>query len=110
MSIVSYEIQQQNATNMLHNIDTHLIKLSQMKNSLLTEVQQNLEAQSSLEPNSPEMQVLEKKRLALAALEKKIDTEIQQYQNKRQKVEELLNNCEQKVKQNIARFYAGGSQ
>lgn len=106
MSIVGMEIIQQMAIAMLHDIDNHLVRLSQLKSSLMNGMGDYLGAMANLDPESPEFKVLQAKRQKLAAYEKKIDAEIQQYQNRRQKVEAQLNNASKIVNNNIQRFYS----
>ena len=66
-----------------------------------------LQTMSNLDPDSPEFKIIQRKRQMLAAYEKKIDMEIQQYQNRRQKVEGQLNNAQRMIHGNIQRAYGG---
>ena len=101
------EIIQQMAIAMLHDTDNHLVRLAQIKSSLGAGLGDTLQAMSNLDPDSPEFKILQAKRQKLAAYEKKIDGEIQMYQNRRQKIEGQLNNAGRMIHGNIQRAYGG---
>ncbi len=105
MSIVGLEIIQQMAIAELHDIDNQLVRLSQLKGSLASGMGDYLQMMTNLDPDSPEFKIIQAKRLKLAAYEKKIDGEIQRYQNKRKKVEGRLNSTSQMLDGNIHRQY-----
>ena len=107
MSIIGMEIIQQMAIAMLHDVDNQLVKFAQIKSSLMAGMDDYLTTMSSLDPNSPEFKIIQKKRQQLAAYEKKIDMEIQRYQNQRQKLEHQLNNAGRMIDRNINRAYGG---
>lgn len=62
---------------------------------------------SSLDPDSPEMKSIERRRQMLAAYEKKIDAEIQQYQNRRKMAEGILQTATRNVDNAIQRGFSG---
>ena len=107
MSIIGMEVIQQMAIAMLHDVDNQLVRLAQIKSALMSGMGDYLQTMSNLDPDSPEFKIIQRKRQQLAAYEKKIDMEIQQYQNRRQKLEGQLNNASQVLNKNISRAYGG---
>lgn len=107
MALASNEIRQQQALAMIHDLDNMIGRLSTMKMNLVNTSTDLLSLGSTLDPDSPEMKVIERRRQQLAAYEKKIDAEIQIYQNRRKKAEAILQNSTQKVKEAIERMYGG---
>ena len=107
MSIIGMEIIQQMAISMLHDVDNQLVRLAQVKSALMSGMGDYLQAMSNLDPDSPEFKIIQRKRQQLAAYEKKIDMEIQNYQNRRQKLELQLNNASKIIDRNIQRAYGG---
>jgi len=107
MALVSNEILQQTALAQMHDIDNCITKLNQIKAGLLSSSTELLEMASSLDTDSPEMKALERRRQILAAYEKKIDQEIQDYQNKRKKAEARFQNASQNIDKSIQRMSGG---
>ena len=107
MSIVGLEVIQQMAIAMLHDVDNQLVRLAQLKSSLSSGMGDYLQMMSNLDPDSPEFKIIQAKRQKLAAYEKKIDAEIQSYQNRRKKLEGQLNGVSQMLDGNIHRAYGG---
>ncbi len=107
MALASNEIKQQQAIAMIHDIDNVLTRLNQVKVGLLSQVTDLLNFGSSLDVDSPEMKTIERRRQQLAAYEKRIDAEIQAYQNRKKVAEAILNNASQNVDAAIARIGGG---
>ena len=105
MALASNEITQQTAIAMIHDFDNIITRLSTTKMSLTQQITSLLSFASSLDPESPEMKTIERRRQMLAAYEKKIDAEIQQYQNKRKMAEGMLQSATQKVDRAIQRGF-----
>ena len=105
MALASNEITQQTALAMIHDFDNIITRLSTTKMSLSQQCADLLSFGSSLDPESPEMKTIERRRQMLAAYEKKIDGEIQQYQNKRKMAERMLEQTTQKVNKAIDRGF-----
>ena len=106
MALASNEIRQQQSLAMIHDLDNLITRLNSDKMNLLTNITNILSVASSLDQDSPEAKSLEKRRQMLAAYEKKIDAEIQNYQNKRKMAEAMLQSSSQNVDQAIKRFAA----
>lgn len=106
MALVSNEILQQTALAQMHDIDNCITRLNQVKSSLLASTTELLDMASTLDADSPEMKMLERRRQQLAAYEKKIDQEIQDYQNKRKKAEARYQNASQNIDKSIQRMTA----
>ena len=104
MALVSNEILQQTALAQMHDIDNCITRLNQVKSTLLSSTMELLSMVDTLDPDSPELKVLERRRQQLAAYEKKIDQEIQDYQNKRKKAEARYQNATQNVENSIQRM------
>lgn len=104
MALTSNEILQQTALAQMHDIDNCITKLSQIKSSLLASTTELLDTASTLDPDSPEMKMIERRRLQLAAYEKRIDQEIQMYQNNRKKAEARFQMASQNVDKSIQRM------
>lgn len=107
MALVSNEIKQQQSLAMMHDLDNMITRLCSVKSSLLNSQTELLNFGASLDPDSPEMKMLEKRRQQLAAYEKKIDAEIDAYKNKRKVVEALYQTSKENVNKAIERSYAG---
>ena len=104
MALASNEIKQQQSIAMIHDIDNVLTRLNQVKVNLLNSVTDLLNFASTLDPDSPEMKTIERRRQQLAAYEKKIDGEIQAYKNRKKFAETVLNTSSQNVEKAIARM------
>ena len=107
MALASNEIRQQQALAMIHDLDNIINRLNGIKMNLLTSTTDLLNFASSLDPESPEMKTLEARRQQLVAYEKKIDAEVQMYQNRRQKAENMLKDATDKVGKAIDRMSGG---
>ena len=108
MALASNEIRQQQALAMIHDLDNIINRLNNVKMNLLTATTDLLNFGSALDPDSPEMKTIERRRQQLAAYEKKIDAEIQVYQNRRKKAEAMLQESSQNVDKGIKRMFGGG--
>ena len=104
MALASNEIKQQQAIAMIHDIDNVLTRLNQVKVNLLNSTTDLLNFASTLDPDSPEMKTIERRRQQLAAYEKKIDGEIQAYQNRKKVAETILQASTHNVDKAIARM------
>ena len=107
MALASNEIRQQQALAMMHDLDNIINRLNSIKMNLLNSTTDLLNFASSLDPDSPEMKKLEARRQQLVAYEKKIDADIQSYQNRRQKAEHMHKDATEKVGKAIERMYSG---
>ncbi len=105
MALASNEIVQQTSLAMMHDLDNIIGRLTTQKMSLTSQVADLLSFGSTLDPDSPEMKTINRKRQMLAALEKRIDAEIQQYQNKRKMAEGLNQTSTQNVDRAIHRGF-----
>ena len=105
MALASNEIVQQTAIAMMHDCDNIIGRLTATKMSLTQSTTDLLAFSSTLDPESPEMKQIERRRQMLAAYEKKIDAEIQQYQNKRKMAEGLLQSATHNVDRAIQRGF-----
>ena len=106
MALVANEIQQQQSLAMMHDLDNMISRLNTVKSSLLASQTELLNFGGSLDPDSPEMKMIEKRRMQLAAYEKKIDAEIEAYKNKRQIAEARYKSSGEKVQKAIERCYS----
>lgn len=95
--LVSNEIRQQQSLAMIHDLDNIITRLNSTKMNLLTSMTDLLSFGSTLDPDSPEMKQIERRRQMLAAYEKQVDAEIEQYKNKRKIAEAQLQDSTQKV-------------
>ena len=93
--LVIYLITEQVALAMQHDYTASMVRLSQIKSGLDTNIAQLVQLSSSLDPNSPEAKSLEARRQHLTALEKKLDAEITYYKHKLEKAEALKKWAEQ---------------
>ena len=107
MALASNEIRQMQALAMIHDLDNQISRLNNLKMNLVNSQTDLLNFGASLDPDSPEMKTLERRRQQLAAFEKKIDAEIQMYQNRRKKAEGMLQSSSQNVDKAIQRMYGG---
>lgn len=107
MALASNEIRQQLALAMMHDLDNMIGRLTNIKMNLVNATTDLLNFASALDPDSPEMKTIERRRQQLAAYEKKIDAEIQMYQNRRKKAEGIYQAAGQNVDGAIKRMYGG---
>jgi len=104
MALSSNEIIQQQALAQMHDLDNVISRLNQVKTNLLSSTTDLLNFASTLDPDSPEMKTIERRRQQLAVYEKKIDQEIQNYQNKRKMAEARFQTASQNVDKAIERM------
>ncbi len=107
MPIVANEIKQQTCIAMAHDITNIINRLSSTKMNLLNSMTNLLNTAAMLDPDSPEFKQIEARKNMLAAYEKKLDMEIQQYQNRLKTIEAMQDNTKQAVDKGIQKFYTG---
>ena len=100
--IVTYLLAEQVALAMQHDYTNSILRLSQIKAGLDNNITQLVQLSSSLDPNSPEAKSIETRRQHLAALEKKLDSEITYFKHKLDRVEKLRQWAEQGANKGIA--------
>lgn len=100
--LIIYLLTEQVALGMQHDYSNAILRLSQIKAGLDSNIVQLSQLSSSLDPNSPEAKSLESRRQHLAALEKKLDAEITYYKHKLEKAEKLKQWAEQGANKGIA--------
>ncbi len=100
--LVIYLLTEQVALGMVHDYSNSILRLSQIKAGLDSNMVQLSQLSSSLDPNSPEAKSLEARRQHLAALEKKLDAEITFYKHKLEKAEKLQQWAAEGAKKGIA--------
>lgn len=105
MALASNEITQQTALAMMHDLDNIITRLSATKMSLSNSSASLVSFGSTLDPDSPEMKAIERRRQMLGAFEKQIDAEIQQYQNRRKMAEGLFEKATHNVDNAIRRSF-----
>ncbi len=105
MAIASSEVRQQTYIAMIHDISNVLTRLNSTKMNLLNSMTNLLNTAAMLDPDSPEFKQINSRRNMLAAYEKKLDMEIQQYQNRLKKLEAAKDGLGQSIDRNISKFY-----
>ena len=80
--------------------------ISSAKMELCASTDEIMALGNDLDPDNPAVKQLEAKRDRLAALEKKLDMQMQDYQTRLQMVTAELNSCKSAVSKNIERSFS----
>ena len=80
--------------------------VSSTKLDLSSQINNIIGLGSDMEPDSPEMKELEKKKERLTQAEKALDLQLQRYQTQLQMIEAEEQGVRQQLQQSISRFYA----
>ncbi|MDD3593123.1 MAG: hypothetical protein PHX18_00675 [Candidatus Gastranaerophilales bacterium] len=107
MALASSQIREQMYIAQEHDLNNILTRLNSIKMNLSNNMNDLLNVGTNLDPDSPESRVIEARRQKLALLEKKMDMEIAQYQNRLKAVESLRNQSKETVNRAIEKSYGG---
>lgn len=97
MALASSQIREQMYIAQEHDLNNIITRLNGIKMNLVNNINDLLNVGTNLDPDSPESRVIEARRQKLAMLEKKMDMEITQYQNRLKAVESLRAQAKEQV-------------
>ncbi|GBF23254.1 hypothetical protein tpqmel_0658 [Candidatus Gastranaerophilus sp. (ex Termes propinquus)] len=89
------------------DLEYKMTLVSTAKLELSTSINDLLNVGTDLEPDSPEVKALEKRRERLYLVEKKLDEQMNRYQTQLKMVEAEMQQCQQSVDKNIQYTYGG---
>lgn len=108
MSQVSLQIRYMFLILRESDLNNKITQISQIKQNLASNTSDLLNAGVNLDPNSPEMKVLEARRQRLVAIEKRLDVELAQYQTQLKAVETEIQGVRNNLGKAIERDYSFG--
>lgn len=101
MGLIAASINKQQLMSYKHDLENKVMEIKQAKLELANSVKDLMNAGNDLDPESPTYKQLQARKERLDRLEKKLDLDLAEYQEKLEMVEGNLKASEEMVKSNL---------
>jgi len=92
-------------TGYRHDLEYKIQLINTSRTNLLSSINESMANGADMEPDSPEVKLMEQRKQRLMLIDKKLEMELQQYQTQLQMINAEENSVNQSLQQNIERSY-----
>lgn len=92
-------------TGYRHDLEYKIQLINTARTNLLASINESMANGADMEPDSPEVKIMEQRKQRLMLMDKKLEMELQQYQTQLQMITAEEKSVDQSLQQNIERSY-----